>query len=475
MKKRAAAFFASILLLAATGCGRPASSEPGDIISGSGSIVFSSSEEQETAIPPEFPDPSSTIEGSSSAAPSSSSSASPSSSSASPSLSSSAIPSSSSSSMAPSSSGTVETGGSVAGGEVRAVWLSYLELDGMLKGKNQAQFSAAVSKAFGNMADLGLNTVMVQVRPFADALYRSDYFPWSYLCTGTEGKDPGFDPLDIMVAEAKDAGLRIEAWINPYRVRASGSRALSSDNQAQIWINSGSDAVIQYDGGIYYNPGNAEARALIIDGVREIVENYAVDGIHFDDYFYPTTSMDFDSQTYKAYKSGGGGMSQANWRRENVNILVRDVYAAIKSINSSVVFGISPQGNMKNNYDGQFIDVEKWTSNTGYIDYICPQIYYGFNNQTQPFATVVKSWNQIIKVNSIDLYVGIAAYKLGQTDNYAGSGKNEWLSTTDILARMVKASRGQSHYGGFVLYRYDSIFGSGSQQTKERQNLEAIL
>lgn len=358
---------------------------------------------------------------------------------------------------------------------MRAVWLSYLELDGMLKGKSRSQFTSSISKAFNKMADMGLNTVIAQVRPFGDALYQSDYYPWSYLCTGTEGQDPGFDPLAIMVEEAHDAGLRIEAWINPYRVRASGSRVLSSDNQAQIWINSGSDAVIQYNGGIYYNPGNEEARELIVNGVCEIVENYAVDGIHFDDYFYPTTDMAFDSKTYKAYKNAGGGMTQANWRRENVNILVRDVYAAIKSIDSSIEFGISPQGNMSNNYDGQFIDVAKWVSNSGYIDYICPQIYFGFENKNQPFATVVENWNKQIKVDSIKLYVGLAAYKLGQADNYAGTGKNEWLNTTDILARMVKKSREQSHYAGFVLYRYDSIFGSDSQQTKERQNLQAIF
>lgn len=136
--------------------------------------------------------------------------------------------------------------------------------------------------------------------------------------------------------------------------------------------------------GIYYNPGSEEARQLIVDGVKEIVANYNVDGIHFDDYFYPTTDASFDSGTYAAYQNSGGTLSLADWRRENVNILVRQTYAAIKSINPSVKFGISPQGNMSNNYNVQYSDVAKWISTSGYVDYICPQVYFGFQNQHQP-------------------------------------------------------------------------------------------
>ena len=356
---------------------------------------------------------------------------------------------------------------------VRAVWFSYLTLEPLAKNKSKAEFTANIDQAFANVADMGFNTVFMHVRPFGDALYDSSYYPWSYLLSGTEGKKPGYDPLEIMCQLADRHGLRIEAWLNPYRVRASGGRELSSDNQAKKWLDSGNDGALEWNGGVYYNPGSEAARKLIINGVKEIVKNYNVDGIHFDDYFYPTTDMSFDQKTYQA---SGSSKSQADWRRENVNILVRQVYSAIKSIDASCVFGISPQGNTKNNYDVQFIDCAKWLANKGYIDYICPQVYFGFENSGHPFAETVDTWNRMIKVSSIDLYIGIAAYKLGQTDDWAGTGKNEWIGTTDILSRMVQTARGASHYGGVAFYSYDSLYLSNTAQVRsEKTNLKKLF
>ncbi|MEM1483352.1 family 10 glycosylhydrolase [Oscillospiraceae bacterium PP1C4] len=357
-------------------------------------------------------------------------------------------------------------------GEMRGVWMSYITLEPLVKNKTKAQFTANIDAAFGKIADFGCNTVFVQVRPFADALYKSSYFPWSLYLTDTEGQNPGYDPLAIMCGLADAHGLRIEAWINPYRVRTS-KEPMSADNQAKKWLDSGNDSVIEWNGGIYYNPGSEQARKLIVNGVKEIVSNYNVDGIHFDDYFYPTTDMSFDKATYKA---SGSGKTQADWRRENVNILVRDVYAAVKSINSSCVFGISPQGNTKNNYDGQFIDCAKWLSNSGYVDYICPQIYYGYDNSTNPYSATVSKWNSMIKTSGIKLYVGVAAYKLGLTDEWAGEGKNEWLDTNDILANMVVTAREASHYGGVAFYSYESLFAQNTSQIKsERASLKELF
>ena len=363
-------------------------------------------------------------------------------------------------------------------GEVKAVWISYLDFYTLLQGKSQSQFTSNIAAAFDNAKATGLNTVIVQVRPFGDALYESEIFPWSHIITGTEGVDPGFDPLSIMIREAHNRGLQIEAWINPYRIRTSGqsNKALSSDNPARSYINSGSDVVLAYGGGYYYNPGSSEAQELIVQGVREIVENYNVDGIHFDDYFYPTTSASFDSGTYQA---SGTSLSPADWRRENVNRLVRAVYAEIKSIDSSLRFGISPQGIIANNYDGQYSDVELWMAEEGYVDYICPQLYYGFNHATAPFASMVREWNSKIRADGVELYIGLAPYKLGTVDSYAGSGKNEWLNTSDILARMVEEAREAGNYGGFILFRYDSLYNvSGtlrSQVEAELESLEEIL
>ena len=362
--------------------------------------------------------------------------------------------------------------------EYRAVWISYLELGGMLTGKTAAQFRSNIAAAYENVKSLGCNTVIVHVRPFGDALYDSDLFPTSYLITGTEGDALPFDPLKIMVEEAHSRGLSFEAWLNPYRVRARSGRELSVGNPAQKYLDSGSDAVYQLsNGGIYYNPGSREAVDLIVAGVREIVANYDVDAIHFDDYFYATTDSSIDSALYAA---NGGGLSLAAWRRQNVNTMVKEVYAAVKAEKSTVRFGISPQGNTKANYDTLYADVATWLSHKGYVDYICPQIYYGFQNATCPYSEVLKEFDSMIKVDGIDLYVGLAAYKIGNEDTYAGAaGKTEWQQNSDLLSRMVTQARGAENYKGFSLYSYSSVVapatGVKAQVRAELDALKQIL
>ena len=356
--------------------------------------------------------------------------------------------------------------------EVRAVWLAYVNYDKWIKNATKAQFTANMRTVMKNIKSTGFNTLFFQVRPFGDALYKSSYFPWSRYLTGTEGKDPGYDPLAITCALGKEYGINVEAWINPYRVRLDMKDPLAANNPAKKWLDAKSNAVVSWNGGLYYNPASPEARKLITDGVYEIVKNYDVTGIHFDDYFYPTTDMAFDA---KEYKASGTQLSQEAWRRENVNILVRQVYAAVKKADPNCLFGISPQGNLQIDYEVQFIDVEKWLTEDGYIDYICPQIYYGFFNKL-PFADTAAQWNALIK-NDVKLYIGIAAYKLGTTDKWAGeAGVNEWIGTKDILARMVKTARSLSHYGGIAVYNYDSLYSVNTSQVKtELANLEKLF
>lgn len=361
--------------------------------------------------------------------------------------------------------------------ELRGIWISYLDFNTLLKNKSAGAFQANISSAFDKISALGLNTVFVQVRPYGDALYKSKYFPWSHTITGTEGNDPGFDPLSVMIKEAHQRGLRVEAWINPYRIRSGNSSvSLCASNPAYKWIQQGDSAVIKYNGVISYNPASEKAQQLIVDGVAEIVEGYDVDGIHFDDYFYPTTDAAFDQSSYNAYKKSGGTLGLAQWRRQNVDSLIKKVYKKIKEIDSTVQFGVSPQGNNDNNLNGQYVDVSKWLTGTGYVDYICPQIYFGYENGTLPYAQTAIQWNNMISSSGVKLYIGLAAYKLGAVDNWAGNGKNEWISTSNLLSRMVQTGRQQSHYGGFILFRYDSLFSlDNSQVQKEKQNLTAIL
>ncbi|MBR3963165.1 MAG: family 10 glycosylhydrolase [Oscillospiraceae bacterium] len=364
-------------------------------------------------------------------------------------------------------------------GETKAVWISYLEYQSILQGKTKSQFTSNIKTMFSNLAKDGFNTVFVHVRSHSDAMYDSDIFPWSVYCTGTEGKNPGFDPLKIMVSEAHSAGLKIEAWINPYRVKGtSNTSKISERSPAYEWLDTGK--VIVLDNGIYYNPADEEVIELIVSGVEEIVRNYDVDGIHFDDYFYPTTAESFDKTYYNDYKAGGGTLKLAAWRRQNVNVLIKEVYSAIKAINSSCRFGVSPAGNMEQNYNTLYCDVYTWVTSKGYVDYICPQIYFGFNNKSRPYLDVLSEFSSMITRNDVELIVGLAAYKAGAEDAYAGeNGKKEWINNNDILARQIVAARNEEKYSGFALYRYNSLYNPASGVKNavraERENLLEIM
>ena len=367
-----------------------------------------------------------------------------------------------------------------SGEETKAVWISYLEYQSILTGKTEKQFTNSIRTMFGNLANDGFNTVFAHVRSHSDAMYDSDIFPWSVYCTGTEGKDPGFDPLEIMVREAHNAGLKIEAWINPYRVKNSTDTSkIASSSPAYEWLGIGKVVIV--DGtGIFYNPADEDVIELVVAGVEEIVRNYDVDGVHFDDYFYPTTAENFDKDYYNSYKSSGGGMKLGAWRRQNVNTLIKEVYSAIKAIDSSCRFGVSPAGNLETNYNNLYCDVYTWVTSKGYIDYICPQIYFGFNNKSRPYLEVLDEFSNIITNKDIELIVGLAAYKCGAEDTYAGAdGKTEWLKNSDILSRQVMAAREDEHYGGFALYRYDSVYNPASSVKSavktEFDNLKKIM
>lgn len=413
---------------------------------------------------------------------SSSSSLSENSSSSSSSLSSTFSESSTSSSMEESLSESDDVSyenGNVSQKETRAVWISYLEYQSVLQGKSKSQFTNNIKSVFFNIANDGFNTVYVHVRSHSDAMYSSDIFPWSIYCTGTEGVDPGYDPLEIMVEEAHALGLKIEAWINPYRIKGtSNTSKISKSSPAYKWLNS--EKVVVLDSGIYYNPADEDVINLIVFGVEEIVENYDIDGIHFDDYFYPTTAESFDKSYYNDYKSNGGKLKLADWRRQNVNTLIKKVYSAIKAIDSSCKFGVSPAGNMDQNYNALYCDVYTWVTSKGYVDYICPQIYFGFNHKSKPYLDVLSTFNDMITETDVELIVGLAAYKIGNEDSYAGeSGKKEWINGNDIIARQITAARQENRYSGFALYRYDSLYNptSGMKsyvKTEMRNILEVI-
>ena len=183
----------------------------------------------------------------------------------------------------------------------RAVWVSYLEWEQVDFSSAEA-FTQAIGTMLDNIQSIGATVVLAQVRPFGDALYPSDYFPFSHLCTGTQGQDPGFDPLALLVDAAHARDLQLEAWVNPYRIQAGQTPALCGASPARLHP----DWVRYTDTGTYLDPASADVRQYIADGVGELCARYAVDGIHFDDYFYPTTDPAFDAAAHGRRTTGGG-------------------------------------------------------------------------------------------------------------------------------------------------------------------------
>ena len=257
----------------------------------------------------------------------------------------------------------------------------------------------------------------VQVRPFSDSFYPSELFPWSSYCSGTLGKALSYDPMKIMVSEAKRRKLKIEAWVNPMRAMTTLEiKNVPSEFPIRQWYDDSSlksQNLIEYDGRLYFNPASAEARKLIADGAAEIVKNYDVDGVHIDDYFYPPSLPNsYDKAQYDAYIKAGGKLSQADWRRDNTSKMVKEMNEAIKKANSTALFGISPRGVVSQNVDQLYIDVAEWCSTPGYCDYIAPQLYYGFKHSTAAYDTVMKQWSDLVTCDEVELLVGLAAYKV---------------------------------------------------------------
>lgn len=365
--------------------------------------------------------------------------------------------------------------------EMRAVWISYLEF---LKSKDysESEFQTYVNEMFDNCVSYGMNTVIVQVRPFSDAMYESKYFPWSSYASGTLGEAPGYDPLEYMVTAAHERGLEIHAWVNPYRITGTGTdiSVLPENHPARVWRENKETErnVLTYGGALYYNPASKEVQNLIVNGIKEIVKNYDVDGIHFDDYFYPNLGAkyesNFDALEYEAYLAeceadGATAADIVTWRRNNVSRLVKKTYSAIKKIDSDCVFGISPQGNIDNLMSSQkyYVDIERWLKSSDFVDYICPQIYWGINHQTAPFASKLQDFLDLRTSDTVNVYAGLAVYKAGAKL----TGDPDWEKSDSVIADEVTIARETGLTDGFMLYRYESLLS----KKKEMENLMKIL
>ena len=362
-------------------------------------------------------------------------------------------------------------------GELRATWASFFELNTLFRNCTTAdKAKAAIDSIFDTMEEFGLNTLFFHVRANSDAYYPSVYFKPA----ASVGKliASGFDPLGYAVEAAHKRGIALHAWVNPYRV-----------GKDTTYLVSNIPTLTDSSGRYYYVPSSTAAQQLILNGVRELVDNYAIDGIQYDDYFYPANSLEsttvygFESADYEAYQKSGGTLSIADWRRAAVDTLVAGTHAITKAKNRT--FGVSPAINAQNTYDDLYANPKKWMAGSGYVDYICPQIYTGFNHSGSPFDKMTDAWLSYPRHSSVKLYVGIATYKAGLiSDTWAGNGKTEWASNTDILKRSVLYLRSKNVSGmAFYSYSYlkpNQVSGLSSTNDvsvacKEMENLRTVL
>ena len=349
--------------------------------------------------------------------------------------------------------------------EISAVWIYYNELSMKdKKGGTEEEFRSKIEKMFVDCAAMGINTVFVQVRPFADAFYPSEIFPWSAYLTGTQGKKVDYDPLKIMVETGHEKNLAVHAWINPFRISADGDKNKLSDNNPAFKC-SDKNSVVEVNGGIYFSPASQEAQKLVLDGVREIVNNYDVDGIHIDDYFYPSTEAEVDKAYYDAYIKKGGGLSLSEWRLNTISAFVSQMYSSIKSVDSDCIFSVSPAGNIDNNYNQQYADVKLWCSQRGFADWIIPQVYYGFDSEKLTFDKACRDWKKLDTIGAVKMIYGIAAYKVNSDDG-------EWKAGSGIIDKQRAYAESVGNCGGFAYFSYAHLVDN--EKSAEFKNIGAV-
>lgn len=341
--------------------------------------------------------------------------------------------------------------------EFRGLWVaSVLNVDwpskpGLPVATQKAELRALLDLAVKRR----LNTVLLQVRPTADRMWVSALGePWSRYLTGTQGKDPGYDPLAYAVAEAHRRALALHAWVNPYRVSMTASLGSLVPSHP---VRKNPSWSFAYGGKRYYNPGIPAVRSYIVSVITDLVKRYDVDGIHFDDYFYPYPVPGAsipDSSAYTAHK--GSFTSVADWRRNNVNVFVRDVHRAIHAAKPRVVFGISPFGIWRNRssstlgsatsgfeaYASLYADSRAWVRNN-WVDYILPQLYWNQGFAVADYNVLVGWWSRQVAGTPVKLMIGEAAYRVG-----SGGAWNDRNELRDHLSktRSMPAVRGQAYY-----------------------------
>lgn len=337
---------------------------------------------------------------------------------------------------------------SITSFDKRAVWLTYQDLSELSYDSKEA-FEKEFQEMIQTIKKYKNNTIIVQVRAFSDALYNSNLFPLSQVITNQTSLS--FDPLQVMVDIAHNEGISIEAWINPYRISLNKQTYMQFFNSShRAWLKD-PHYTIHYGSYQYIlNPANAQVRKYIVEGVKEIVSHYKVDGIHFDDYFYI---------------SGTHGQTTQDERLDNVNILIQDVYQSIKEMNSDISFGISPQGNYENCLI-EGADIDTWLKEEGYIDYLMPQIYWSNqydDGKTTMFTNRAKLFAGLKRHKNVQLYAGLALYHAGENIN----NDLGWSLSHQNISDQVQVLS-ELGYDGYSVFKYASLKNeSGKKEMDE--------
>jgi uncharacterized lipoprotein YddW (UPF0748 family) len=325
-----------------------------------------------------------------------------------------------------------------------------------------------------------MNTVIFQVRPATDAFYPSDLEPWSQWLTGKQGKapDPWYDPLAFTISECRKRGLDIHLWLNPYRAVTDTARASIAPSHP---VNQHPEWFVTYGKTRYFNPGLAETRNHVANVVADVLKRYDIDAIHFDDYFYPyrIPGQDFpDQAAFERYPRGFLSSQKEDWRRDNVDLIIRQLHDTIQAIKPHVEFGISPFGVWRNidkdptgsrtragqtNYDDLYADILKWQKE-GWLDYVTPQIYWHIGKEVADYAILADWWNQ--NAYGCRMYIGQAFYRIDKK-----SKDKEWRSAKQI-AKQVALNRTFSNIDGSMYFSAKSM---RSNPLKLRQKLERKL
>ncbi len=348
--------------------------------------------------------------------------------------------------------------------EMRGMWVSQFDMHPIYRdGGKQRDISDYIQKVntlLDNLVADGFNTAFLQLRPNGDSMYESKYYPLSKYISGKYGGELEYDAVQIFLDLAKEKSISVHAWINPFRLCKKEELTDYGKGLIYTWYKEGVGKRVESgsDGLLYLDPAYAEATELIAKGAEEILCKYDFDGLHIDDYFYPT-EFEFDDD-YEFLVSGA--TDKGDFRRNNINRTVIALYNVAHKYGKT--FGVSPAGNIYSLKDGWYADVELWCKNKGYVDYIMPQLYFGFENKVCPFKNVLQDWCNAVTENSVKLYIGLSAAKCvlgseGVADTHAGEkGKYEWRDNKDILVKSLLAIDDINKPEGFCIFTYSSFY-----------------